>query len=65
MKVGDLVKFTADRVEQRGDTPVRTGIIIEQGVFVGRRDIKIMWDDSKIFTANSKNFEVINASMRK
>ena len=59
MKVGDLVKHTRPEVGQllRGQ---RSGIVIEQGVFVGRRDIKILWDDGKIFTADSKKFEVLS-----
>ncbi len=61
MKVGDLVKY-GPHYDKRGGTPIRTGIIIERGVFVGRRNIKIVWDDGKIFTANSKNFEVISES---
>ena len=59
MKVGDLVKY-GHHYDQRAETPIRSGIIIERGVFVGRRNIKIMWDDGKIFTANSKNFEVLS-----
>lgn len=61
MKVGDLIKHKPEHANQtipcRG---LRLGIIIERGVYVGRRDVTIAWDDGKIFTAQSKRFEVIN-----
>ena len=60
MNVGDLVKHKTDVLPWLAAN--RTGIIIECGVYVGRRDVKIMWDDCQIFTAMSKNFEVISES---
>ena len=52
MKVGDLIKCPNRR-------PVRHGIIIETGVYVGRKDIKVLWSNGTIWTEQSKNMEVI------
>jgi|TARA_R110000824_G_scaffold24016_1_gene85033 hypothetical protein len=53
MKVGDIVKFRKMWI-------IATGLIIETGVYTGRRDVKVMWEDGEIFTENSKSLEVIN-----
>jgi len=52
MKVGDLIKCPNRR-------PVRQGIIIETGVYVGRKDIMVLWNNSDMWTEQSKDMEVI------
>ena len=51
MKVGDLIKCPNRR-------PVRQGIIIETGVYVGRKDIMVLWNNSDMWTEQSKDMEV-------
>ena len=41
---------------------IRTGLVIAKGVFVGNKDIKVLWSDGEITTAKSKKMEVINES---
>ena len=55
MKIGDLVKYPTRR-------PVRQGIIIETGVYVGRKDIKVLWSNGTVWTERSKDMEVISES---
>ena len=51
MNVGDLIKCPNRR-------PVRHGIIIETGVYVGRKDIRVLWSNDNIWTERSKDMEV-------
>jgi len=53
MKVGDLIKCPNRR-------PVRQGIIIETGVYAGRKDIRVLWNNGDIWTEWSKDMEVIS-----
>jgi hypothetical protein len=57
MKVGDLVKY-------RGTFPgyPKPMLVIEKGVYVGGRDIKVLCNDGNIKTAKSSAMEVINES---
>ena len=55
MKVGDLIKCPNRR-------PVRQGIIMETGVYVGRKDIKVLWSNGDICTEQSQNMELISES---
>ena len=55
MKVGDLIKCPNRR-------PVREGIIIETGVYVGRKDIMVLWNNGDMWTEQSKNMELISES---
>jgi len=55
MKVGDLIKCPNRR-------PVRQGIIIETGAYVGRKDIKVFWSNGNIWTERSANMELISES---
>jgi len=52
MQVGDLIKCPA----------LRYGIIIETGVYVGRKDIKVLWSDGDIWTEQSAKMECISES---
>ncbi len=52
MNVGDLIKCPNRR-------PVRHGIIIETGVYVGRKDIRVLWSNGNIWTERSKDMEVV------
>jgi hypothetical protein len=52
MKVGDLIKCSNRR-------PVRQGIIIETGVYVGRKDILVLWSNGTIWTERSKDMKTI------
>ena len=54
MKVGDLVRY---------QTPIDrffTGIIIEIGIYVGRKDTKVLWTDGFVCTVAKKNLMVVN-----
>jgi len=65
MKVGDLVKFESDVPEsQRFCTGeyVRTGIVVEVGIYAGRKDVKILWSGGYRNTHRSTHLEVINES---
>ena len=53
MKVGDLVKCPNRR-------PVRQGIIVETGIYVGQKDIIVLWNNGDIWTERSTNMEVIS-----
>jgi len=55
MKIGDLVKC-------RDQRPGWQGIIIETGVYVGRKDTKVLWNNGDIWVEQSKHLEVINES---
>ena len=59
MKVGDMVKFNAN---QMWAPPYWRGIIIEVGVYVGRRDVKILARNGETQTHKSRELEVISES---
>jgi len=56
MKVGDLI--VPRPALHRIGMPTN-GIIIEVGVYVGNKDIKVMWDNGKVMTYKSKDIKVI------
>ena len=65
MKVGDLVMFESDVPEsQRFWTGeyVRTGIVVEVGIYAGRKDVKILWSGGYTNTYRSTHLEVISES---
>ncbi len=53
MKVGDLVKF-------RGEWHTFLAVIIEVGVYAGRKDIKVLWTDGSVETEQSKSMVVVS-----
>ena len=65
MKVGDLVMFESDVPESQrfwtGES-VRTGIVVEVGIYAGRKDVKILWSGGYINTHRSTHLEMINDS---
>jgi|TARA_R110000737_G_scaffold299844_1_gene306694 hypothetical protein len=61
MKVGDLVKFNKD--QYWAPVPRHPGLVIEVGVYVGRKDVKVMWNyKGKQYwnTEKSRELEVIS-----
>ena len=61
MKVGDLVAFNEH--QKWAPVPRHTGLVIEVGVYVGRKDVKVMWSykGKKYWnTEKSRELEVIN-----
>ena len=59
VKVGDMVKFNANQMW----APIGwRGIIIEVGVYVGRRDVKVLARNGKTQTHKSRELEVISES---
>ena len=65
MKIGDLVKYKVpDFAKHQPGAGINrpVGIIIETGVFVGRKDIKVLWNNGDMWTEQSKDMEVINES---
>jgi len=61
MKVGDLVIFNKD--QYWAPVPRRPGLVIEVGVYVGRKDVKVMWNyKGKQYwnTEKSRELEVIS-----
>ena len=64
MKVGDLVKY--DTHTQKWAVGLNlTGLVIEVGVYVGRKDVKVMWSfEGKQYwnTEKSRELEVISES---
>jgi len=59
MKVGDLIKF---RGMGNGSLWGELAIIIEVGVYAGRKDIKVLWNNGDIDTAQSQSMVVISES---
>ena len=53
MKVGDLVRPKKRWIEA-------IGIVLETGIYTGRQDVKIMWEDGEIHPWIGKDLEVIN-----
>jgi hypothetical protein len=59
MKSGDLVMY--DTYTEKWAVGVNIcGIIIETGVYTGRKDVKVMWQDGSIRTDKSRRLEVIS-----
>ncbi len=59
MKVGDLVKFADLYTNTAGRTFI--GTVIEVGVYVGRKNIKVFWArNGHTSTEMSKHLEVIS-----
>jgi hypothetical protein len=61
MKVGDLVKYNT-HTEKWAIGLNLTGLVIEVGVYVGRKDVKILWNGGETSTQKSSRLEVINES---
>jgi hypothetical protein len=57
VKVGDLVKYRNSFVAM----PTAM-LVIEKGVYVGGRDIKVLCDDGNIKMAKSSTMKAVNAS---
>ena len=53
MQVGDLVKFKSSAYSS-------IGLIIETGVYVGNKDVKVFWDGKDTYTEYSGILEVIS-----
>ena len=53
MKKGDLVRPKKPWIEA-------IGIVLETGVYTGKQDVKIMWEDGEIHAWNSERLEVIS-----
>ena len=61
MKVGDLVRFGPLHTDAAGRTFV--GTVIEVGVYVGRKNVKIFWArNGHISTEMSLHLEVVSES---
>lgn len=59
MKVGDLVRY--DTYTQKWAVGLNLhGVIIETGVYTGRRDVLVMWQDGDIETEKSLRLKVIS-----
>jgi hypothetical protein len=56
MGVGDLVKYWGPQ----GLPGI--GIVVEAGVYVGRKNVLVLWCDGDIATASSIALEVINGN---
>ncbi len=61
MKVGDLVKYNT-YTEKWAVGLNLIGLVVETGVYVGRCDVKIRWNDGKTNLHKSSQLEVINES---
>ncbi len=59
MKVGDLVIY--DTYTEKWAVGLNMiGIVVETGVYVGRKDVKILWAHGETTTQKSSRLEVIN-----
>ena len=58
MQVGDLVKFKTSAYSS-------IGLIIETGVYVGNKDVKVFWDGKDTYTEYSGVLEVISENNNK
>jgi len=59
MKVGDLVRYNTDN--EKWAIGLRlVGLVVETGVYVGRCDVKIQWNDGHTNLHKSWQLEVIN-----
>ena len=61
MKVGDLVKFNLHTQKWAVGLNM-IGIVVETGVYVGRKDVKILWTHGETTTQKSSRLEVISES---
>ena len=61
MKVGDLVRYNTYTEKWAVDLNL-IGLVIEAGVYVGRKDVKILWTHGETTTQKSSRLEVINES---
>ena len=61
MQVGDLVKYDT-RTQKWAVGLNLTGLVIEAGAYVGRKDVKILWAHGETTTQKSSRLEVINES---
>jgi hypothetical protein len=61
VKVGDLVKYNT-HTEKWAVGLNLTGLVIEVGVYVGRKDVRILWNGGKTTTQKSSRLEVISES---
>ena len=62
MKVGDLVKY--DSYTQKWATGLGlVGLVVETGIYVGRCDVKVQWNDGHTNTHKSSRLEVIGAAV--
>ena len=59
MNVGDLVKHRDARVFTAA-VRARTGIIIEVGVYVGRKDMLVLWSNGETTTNASTHLKIVN-----
>jgi hypothetical protein len=57
VKVGDLVKY-----RNPGPGHPQAMLVIEQGVYVGGRDIKVLCGDGNVKMAKSSTMELVNES---
>ncbi|MAF25882.1 hypothetical protein CL634_09955 [bacterium] len=57
MKVGDLVRH---RDALSRTVRARTGIIIEVGVYVGRKDTLVLWSNGETTTNASTHLKIVN-----
>ena len=56
MKVGDLVRFKSNAYSS-------IGIVVEVGMYVGNKDVKVLWNrDPDPFTERSAVLEVVSRS---
>lgn len=58
MKVGDVVKYRSPLLGPFDRDQVM--LVVEKGVYVGRRDIKLICDDGNIKVTNSTKLRVID-----
>ena len=63
LKVGDLVKYRPTRPFAKDCEDIYLGLVVETGVYTGRKDIKVFWPARKeAATEFSKNLEVVSES---
>ena len=58
MKVGDLVKYDT-RTQKWAVGLGLVGLVVETGVYVGRKDVKILWSHGETSTQKSSRLVVI------
>lgn len=59
MKIGTLVKFT-EFLSTNLKQPYGVGLVIENGVYIGNRDVMVLWNNGITATQISKTLEVIS-----
>ncbi len=61
MKVGDLVKKKSYMtVSRSAANSNEIAIVVETGIYVGNRDIMVLWNDGTKSTQISKTMEVVS-----